>query len=465
MRKKFLSLFLCLLFFVSLSAPRAAAAGVTGAALTVAEMAGVVSLIAGSLGIVFTGAGDMHDACEAFVEGLDPNSSAYLALASAVAQGSTIYIAGTNAVNYLGGLVDSIRDFFIPGGDVVSGGSGVTISNMGQIANGSGALPSTDTTTTRFNVLSSPVVFTDVNGNEVGWISVSKSEYTTDSTGVNYRFITRSQNSTGNHMIDKNIWNRDGFGDYIYFGVVNGYICPIYVYYQQGVVRTSNLLTSPSSGISYSLVSDVSGGGEVPIDIPVYQEAGALAPDLVGGVWDKLAEDAAAQDGNVTIDTNVGTYQGGATGYVDGDPNGVIAAPQAPSLGGAGSTKTETDTSTGTTTQTQTQTGTQAVPQSQTANPAISKVQAQTTFNGATLTLADIFPFCIPFDIYAMITSLAAARETPTFDVRLFYPGWLDYTYTFDFSDWDNVAAVLRAAELGAFVIGLAAATRKFIKW
>ena len=124
MQKKLVSFLLCLLLLFTLSFPRSFATGVGGAALTVAEMAGVVGLIAGSLGIVFTGAGDMHDACDAFVRGLDPNSAAYLALSSAVAQGSTIYIAGTDAINYLGALVDSVKSFFIPGDNLVAEGSG-----------------------------------------------------------------------------------------------------------------------------------------------------------------------------------------------------------------------------------------------------------------------------------------------------------------------------------------------------
>lgn len=461
--RKLLSVTLVILIAFTVSAPRAAATGVGGAALSVAEMAGVVSLIAGSLGIVFTGAGDMHDACEAFVRGLDPNSAAYLALASAVAQGSTIYIAGTNAVNYLGGLVDSVRSYFLPGDNVIVEGSGTSISNMGQIANGDGVLPDTNTSVARFNVLSSPVVFTDANGNTVGSFTVSKDVRMETSTATAYRFVVTLSGGDGPGTFDQSIWNDAGYGDYMYFGVIGGRIVPVYVYHTQDGYRSKNLY--PLGGIVYNQVSGVSGGGETAIDIPVFQEAGSLAPDLVGGVWDKLAEDAAAQNGNVTIDTNVGTYQGGATGYVDGDPNGVIAAPQAPSLGGAGSTKTQTDTNTGATTQTQTQTGAQAVPQSQTANPAITQVQTQTTFNGAALTLGDIFPFCIPFDVYWMIKGFAVGREAPRFDIDLVLPPWLNYTYTFDFSQFERYAQVVRTGELAVFAVGLAAATRKFIKW
>lgn len=470
--RKLISVTLVILIAFTVSAPRAAATGVGGTALTVAEMAGVVSLIAGSLGIVFSGAGDMHQACEAFVKGLDPNSAAYLALASAVAQGSTIYIAGTNAVSYLGGLVDTVESFFNPGSNVVVEGSGVNITNMGQIYNGSGVLPADDTSTARFDVTESPVVFTDSNGNEIGSWTVSLSNVTSGGNAAHpwarYYYTNVYITAGGDEHVhhSNNTLNYSSYGSpYVYFGVIDNRIMPIAVYYNSAGVLQHNALVSSADGPYYSLSVGVSGGGEMPIDVPVFQEAGAYSPDLVGGVWDKLAEDAAAQNGNVTIDTNVGTYQGGATGYVDGDPNGVIAAPQSPSLGGAGSTKTETDTSTGTQTQTQTQTGAQAVPQSQTANPAITDVQTQTTFNGAALTLADIFPFCIPFDVYWMLKGFAVGREAPQFDIDLVLPGWLNYTYTFDFSQFERYAQVVRTGELAVFVIGLAAATRKFIKW
>lgn len=459
MYKKFLSFFLCMLLCVSLAAPRAAATGVTGVALSVAEMAGVVSLIAGSLGIVFSGAGDMHDACEAFVRGLDPNSAAYLALASAVAQGSTIFIAGADAVSYLSGLVDSIRSFFLPGDNVVVEGNGVSITNLGQI-NSSGSSPSADSGVATFQVTESPVFFEDSNGNTVAQYSVSTDDNYGSSTSFRYIVLSVVDGSDYRNTMAM-AFNQNSF---LFFGVEGGKLF-LYVSYINTATNIRSERKVTFVGPDFSVISSVSGGGEEAIDIPVFQEAGALSPDLVGGVWDRLAEDAAAQNGNVIIDTNVGTFQGGATGYVDGDPNGVISAPQAPSLGGAGSTRTETDSSTGSTSQTQTQTGTQAVPNSATSNPAISSAQATTTFNGATLTLAEIFPFCIPFDILSMFRGLAVGRETPHFDVRLFYPGWLDYTYTFDFSDFEDIASVLRTCELAAFAIGLAAVTRRFIKW
>lgn len=464
--RKILSIALVIVIAFTVSAPRAAATGVGGAALTVAEMAGVVGLIAGSLGIVFSGAGDMHDACEAFVNGLDPNSAAYLALASAVAQGSTIYIAGANAVNYLGGLVESVRSFFMPGDSVVVEGSGVSFTNMGQIYNG-GWDPNPPSEVTRFNLTSAPVVFTDDSGNAIYSINCTLEDrgVSTNSQGVSYRgfrVVGSAAGADGVFHDYSNGWSAQippGTG-FLYFGVYSGRICPFLVLNDSQTIPITGLL-----GPQYSLIVSVSGGGEEGIDIPVFQEAGALAPDLVGGVWDKLAEDAAAQNGNVTIDTNVGTYQGGATGYVDGDPNGVIAAPQAPSLGGAGSTRTETDTSTGTTTQTQTQTGAQAVPQADTANPAITDVQAQTTFNGAALTLTEIFPFCIPFDIYFMFKGLSVPREAPSFEIPLQFGSWLNFSHTFEFEQFEQYAQVLRSGELAVFVVGLAAATRKFIKW
>lgn len=76
------------------------------------------------------------------------------------------------------------------------------------------------------------------------------------------------------------------------------------------------------------------------------------------------------------------------------------------------------------------------------------------------LDLTDFFPFCIPFDLYDLYSSLAAAPETPVFDLKI-----AGYTVTVDLSPWDDFAAYFRRLQLLLFVIGLAASSRKFIKW
>lgn len=74
--------------------------------------------------------------------------------------------------------------------------------------------------------------------------------------------------------------------------------------------------------------------------------------------------------------------------------------------------------------------------------------------------LEDIFPFCIPFDIYHFCQALAADPVAPSFDVPFVIPGLVDYTFHLDLSEWDSVAQLLRTLELLAFIVGLAVLTR-----
>lgn len=82
----------------------------------------------------------------------------------------------------------------------------------------------------------------------------------------------------------------------------------------------------------------------------------------------------------------------------------------------------------------------------------------------ATPELKDKFPFCIPWDIYAMFTKWESIeREAPhiEFDLDL-GPGGVHHI-DMDFEDFNDVAALLRLLELIVFAVGLAVATRKLI--
>lgn len=79
--------------------------------------------------------------------------------------------------------------------------------------------------------------------------------------------------------------------------------------------------------------------------------------------------------------------------------------------------------------------------------------------------LRDVFPFCIPFDIYDFFSALVANREAPHFQWELNVPNVVDYTFDIDLSDFETVAVILRTMELLAFCVGLALATRNLIKW
>lgn len=79
------------------------------------------------------------------------------------------------------------------------------------------------------------------------------------------------------------------------------------------------------------------------------------------------------------------------------------------------------------------------------------------------LDLRDFFPFCIPYDIYALLSLLAAEPEAPYFEFDVDIP-IIDFTWhiVIDLSPWDDVAAVLRTMELLLFIVGLGVATRNY---
>ena len=83
------------------------------------------------------------------------------------------------------------------------------------------------------------------------------------------------------------------------------------------------------------------------------------------------------------------------------------------------------------------------------------------------VTLVDIFPFCIPYDIYRFLNCLKADPVAPSFDIPIIAAnsfGLEEYTYTLDLSQFDSVAKILRTMELLAFCVGLAFVTNNLIK-
>lgn len=87
--------------------------------------------------------------------------------------------------------------------------------------------------------------------------------------------------------------------------------------------------------------------------------------------------------------------------------------------------------------------------------------------NGQTIRFADIFPFCIPFDIYDFLSLMSSTRTAPHFEIPFRYDRiGLDYTFVLDLSgeDWENLAQIVRTMELLAFCVGLAFVTRDMIK-
>lgn len=79
--------------------------------------------------------------------------------------------------------------------------------------------------------------------------------------------------------------------------------------------------------------------------------------------------------------------------------------------------------------------------------------------------LQNVFPFCIPFDIYAFFECLAAEPEAPSFVWRFYIPGICDEDIEIDLAAFDSAARILRTMELLLFIVGLAFVTRdKFLR-
>ena len=81
-----------------------------------------------------------------------------------------------------------------------------------------------------------------------------------------------------------------------------------------------------------------------------------------------------------------------------------------------------------------------------------------------TLDLKDIFPFCIPFDLYAFLSCLNAAPVAPVISWELALPGGGSYPIEIDLSPFNSVAQLLRRLQLLLFIVGLAIKTRDLIK-
>jgi len=81
------------------------------------------------------------------------------------------------------------------------------------------------------------------------------------------------------------------------------------------------------------------------------------------------------------------------------------------------------------------------------------------------LDLTDFFPFCIPFDIYDFFSALIAEPEAPKLHWEFQDLSGHTYSLDVDLSPWNGLAATFRSMQLLLFIVGLAVASRKFIKW
>lgn len=81
--------------------------------------------------------------------------------------------------------------------------------------------------------------------------------------------------------------------------------------------------------------------------------------------------------------------------------------------------------------------------------------------NGLQFDLTQVFPFCIPFDIYALLQKFVADPVAPQVHIDWDIP-FVDSNFVLDidFSAYNSLAAVLRTMELIGAIVGLAIATR-----
>lgn len=81
--------------------------------------------------------------------------------------------------------------------------------------------------------------------------------------------------------------------------------------------------------------------------------------------------------------------------------------------------------------------------------------------------IADKFPFCIPFDLIYLVKAMNASSEVPRFELpfKIHYQD-INYEHTFvvDMSDWDAAVKILRTMLDLLFVAGLISTTRELIR-
>lgn len=95
------------------------------------------------------------------------------------------------------------------------------------------------------------------------------------------------------------------------------------------------------------------------------------------------------------------------------------------------------------------------------AVPSITVPEGWVTING----LEDFFPFCIPFDLYAIIEQLNVPPTTPKFTYTISFGGlFQDEEIDIDLTPFDTVAQIFRIMMAIGFVVFLIIKTRDLIR-
>ena len=94
-------------------------------------------------------------------------------------------------------------------------------------------------------------------------------------------------------------------------------------------------------------------------------------------------------------------------------------------------------------------------------NPEANQIIKKYSFD-----LSTVFPFCIPFDLVALLKTLNASPKAPHFEIPINFAA-LEYEYTFviDLAFLDTAMEVFRTCVTISFVLGLMYLTPKMIKW
>lgn len=104
------------------------------------------------------------------------------------------------------------------------------------------------------------------------------------------------------------------------------------------------------------------------------------------------------------------------------------------------------------------------VPPTVNPNPDVEAPEDVTPY---TVKIGEVFPFCIPFDLYHMVTMFSAEPEAPHAEWTFSLP-WSpqqEYKVEWDLKKFDDLAELCRKLELILFCVGLAVVTSKLIKW
>lgn len=78
--------------------------------------------------------------------------------------------------------------------------------------------------------------------------------------------------------------------------------------------------------------------------------------------------------------------------------------------------------------------------------------------------LQNVFPFCIPFDLIELINVMNVDAQAPYFEYPIYIQGVCDEKIIIDFSDYDDLAEIIRTFETLFFILGLILLTRNIIR-